>query len=108
MVLKLNYIVFKVRVSSFVLFGGQTSMTFEMFSLKRPCMAMYVLSCFICLSLNKIVWYVLTSYTNIIGLKTSGYDSTQDPQRGPKRGPELRDQHCRAVAKRWNSRRPVG
>ena len=74
-------------LSSFVMFGGQTSMTFEGFTLKRHCVYMHVSSSFTCsffyecyVIINKIfckhIWVGNIQVPLLIG-------PTRVPERGP-------------------------
>ena len=108
-VLKWVIIAFISSVLSFGMFGGQISKNIH--DVCKVCLevTLCVLACFI------MIYVLRLEEADVMGPivrkhiwdETSGYDSTLDKKRGPKRGHQIRDRHCLAVAKRRTSRRPV-
>ena len=115
-VLKWVIMVYIVSVSSFLPFGGSpgTSIMFERFALKRPCVSMHASSCLTCFFSIKFMCEFLKFYTIIFGLKKSGQTSPRTIQGSLRKDtswcPRLpKAAHQRiAIDAQWVTRRPVG
>ena len=65
----------------------RTSMTFERYALKLPCVSRHVSSSFTCLFWMKFMWEVLNSYTIVFGWKLPGKLSTRTIQGSLRKDP---------------------
>ena len=86
----------------------RTSMTFERFALKRPCVSWHVLSSFTCLFRIKFMWEVLNSYTNIFKFETSEQTSLRTIQGSLRKDPSRVPKLSKTSPTYGGNRRPVG